>query len=118
MIKNPEVTQWFKSCENPKSDEMEAIRNIILNANKVITEDIKWKAPNFMFNGNMCSFNPKTKSHVNLTFHNGAELNDPKGLLEGDAKQVRVVKFKDFAEIKSKKRGLEMLVNDWVKQNC
>ncbi len=115
MGKNPEVTNWFKTNKNPKSDEMEAVRNIILNAHKAITEDIKWSAPNFKYNGNMCTFNTRAKKYVNLTFHNGAELNDPLGLLEGDGKKARVAKFADFADIKSKKRALELLINEYIK---
>lgn len=115
MIKNPEVSQWFKTSDNPKVDEMEAVRNIILNAHKSITEDIKWKAPNFIYNGNMCTFNPRAKGYVNLTFHNGAELNDPLGLLEGTGEKVRIAKFKDFAEIKQKKRALEMVIKEYMK---
>ena len=115
MVKNPEVSNWFKTSNNPKTDEMEAVRNIILNVNNSITEDIKWSAPNFKYNGDICTFNPKTKSYVNLTFHNGAELNDPLGLLEGEGKKSRVAKFKDFADIKQKKRALELVIKEYMK---
>ena len=116
MPKNPEVTDWFKTSKNPKTDEMEAIRNIILNINRGITENIKWNAPNFMYNDeNICTINPKAKTHVALNFHDGAAINDPLNLLEGEGKKVRVAKFKDFAEVKSKKRALEMIINNYIK---
>ena len=63
----------------------------------------------------MCTFNPRAKGYVNLTFHNGAELNDPLGLLEGTGEKVRIAKFKDFAEIKQKKRALEMVIKEYMK---
>ena len=55
-------------------------------------EDIKWGAPTFMYKGNLATFNPRAKKFVNLTFHTGAEIEDPEGVLEGDAKEARVLR--------------------------
>ena len=114
MNKNPEVDAWFEKCENPLKEEMLKVREIILAANPNMTEDIKWQAPNFMYNGNLCTFNPRAKKNVSLMFHTGAELNDEHGILEGDGKQARAGKFKDMDEIMAKEAGLISVVNDWV----
>ena len=41
-----------------------------------ISETIKWKAPTFMFRGNIASFYPRSTKHVSLMFHTGAVLPD------------------------------------------
>ena len=42
------------------------------------------------------------KDHVSLEFSQGAQLDDPKGLLEGKGKQRRHLKFTSIEEIQSK----------------
>jgi len=44
-----------------------------------------------------CYIAPQTR-HVNLGFYYGAELTDPKGLLEGVGKHLRHVKVRTIAE--------------------
>lgn len=41
------------------------------------------------------------KAHANVGFYYGAELTDPKGLLEGSGKRMRHVKLKPDAEVDS-----------------
>ena len=88
MNKNDEVTQFMEVLDNPLKAEMNMVREIILSANDKMTEDIKWKAPNFMYKGNMATFNPRAKKMVNLMFHKGALIQDNTGLLEGDKKEA------------------------------
>lgn len=41
------------------------------------------------------------KKHVNLYFMNGTELDDPKGLLDGDGKKMRHVSITEAKQLKS-----------------
>ena len=52
-------------------------------------EMIKWKLPTFMYEGNMASFNPRTKSHVSLMFHTGASIPGDHPRLEGGGDTAR-----------------------------
>ena len=45
------------------------------------------------------------KSHVNVGFFHGAELEDPAGLLEGSGKRMRHVKLKPGLELKTADLG-------------
>ena len=45
-----------------------------------MTETIKWKAPTFMYKGNLASFYPKSTQHVSLMLHTGSALPDPSGV--------------------------------------
>lgn len=114
MNKTEKVTAFIAKLENPLKDEINAIREIILNASDKITEDIKWSAPSFAYKENMATFNPRAKKFVNLTFHKGALINDTSGLLEGDKKEARVARFKNMAEVNEKKKALEAVVRKWV----
>ena len=114
MHKNEKVDQFFAKTDNPLKQEMEAVRDIILAANDKVTEDIKWAAPSFNYKDNLCTFNPRAKKFVNLTFHKGALINDTTGLLEGDAKEARVARFNSMEEVEAKKEALITVINAWV----
>lgn len=62
-------------------------------------EAIKWKAPTFMFGGNLASFYPRSTKHVALMFHTGAALPDHTGLLEGEGDTSRVARFADADDL-------------------
>lgn len=70
-----------------------------------------WKTVTYSPDGGMknavCSIGPQ-KSYVNLVFSKGAELKDPKGLLEGTGKSIRHVKIRGAGDVSSK--DLEALV--------
>src|SRR3954453_20769207 len=78
--RDPAVEKWFETYENPQKALVQAVRQVILNVEPRISETIKWKAPTFMFSGNIASFYPRTTKHVSLMFHTGAVLPDPTGL--------------------------------------
>ena len=80
--RNPDVDAWFAAYVNPRKDLVQAVRDVILDADARMSEAIKWKAPTFMYKGNLASFYPKSTKHVSLMFHTGASLPDPTGLLE------------------------------------
>lgn len=73
MPANPGVEDWFDNHDHPAKEAMLRVRAIILEDGRM-NETIKWKSPTFMFEGNMASFNPRTKSHVSLMFHTGASI--------------------------------------------
>ena len=114
MNKTEKVTDFIANLDNPLTEEMSAVRDIILNASTKITEDIKWSAPSFAYQDNMATFNPRAKKFVNLTFHKGALINDTTGLLEGDKKEARVARFNNMEDVLSKKEVLESVVRKWV----
>ena len=114
MNKTEEVNSYLNKLDHPLKNEIERVREIVLAASAQITEDIKWSAPNFMYKGNMATFNPRAKKFINLTFHTGAFLNDETGLLEGDKKEARVARFENMEDIESKKELLEVIVKKWI----
>jgi hypothetical protein len=114
MNKNPKVDAFMEKSDNPLKDIWEDVREIVLNVDPKMEEDIKWGAPTFIYKGNLATFNPRAKQFVNLTFHTGAMIEDPDGVLEGDAKEARVFRVTDSEELEGKKTGLVKVVNNWI----
>lgn len=112
MATNPEVDVWFDEYEHPAKDAMLLVRDIIL-ADDRMTETIKWKSPTFMYEGNMASFNPRTKSHVSLMFHTGASIPGEHPRLEGGGETARYMKFADVADVESAQGEIEAVVKAW-----
>ena len=115
MPRNPEVDDFIAQLDHPLKAELEAVRAAILKASPRIEEAMKWKSPTFMYRGNIASIDPRSKKHVLLMFHTGASIGDPDGVLEGDGKVARYVRFADAADVKRKQRAVVALVKAWVR---
>jgi uncharacterized protein YdeI (YjbR/CyaY-like superfamily) len=115
MPRNPKVDDFLKKKRHPMNDEIQLVREIILNVNDKIQEDIKWSVPTFVYKGNMASYFLNAKKFVSLMFHKGALIKENSGLLEGNGKEGRVARFIDVADIRRKKKGLEGVVKEWIK---
>jgi len=113
MNSNPEVDRWFDAYDNPQKDNVQRVRELILAADPRVSECIKWKAPTFVYKGNIASFFPKARKHVSLMFHTGASLPNPHGLLEGDGDTARSAKFTSPEDIETKAVALQAVVVAW-----
>lgn len=112
--RSPEVDAWFHTYENPQKELVLAVRDVLLDADERLGEAIKWKAPTFVYRGNLASFFPKSTQHVTLMFHTGATLPDPHGILEGDGEVARSVKIRDHEDLIDKTPALRGLVTAWL----
>jgi hypothetical protein len=112
VARAPEVDDWFEEYEHPAKDAILLVREIILDDDR-ITETIKWKSPTFMYEGNMASFNPRTKSHVSLMFHTGASIPGDHPRLEGGGDTARYMRFADVAEVEAARADIEAIVDAW-----
>lgn len=112
--RSPEVDAWLDAYENPQKELVLAVREVLLGADGRLGEAIKWKAPTFVYKGNLASFFPKSTKHVTLMFHTGATLPDPYGILEGDGEVARSVKIRDHQDLADKTTALRGLVTAWI----
>ena len=121
------VDEYMHKLQHPLSKLVETIRQIIVNTDKAVGEEIKWNAPAFFYTGKMKPFNPKEyKRHIavlNLTkkdciriiFPGGAKLNDKSGLLEGDYPDGRrLAIFHTMKDVKSSEKDLKILIKKWL----
>ncbi len=110
------VEAYFGEIDHPFKAEMEAVRAIILSVSDKISERIKWNAPSFFYEEDLGAFNPRATeyAHLILLFPGGEGMDDSSGLLEGNHKDRREVKFHSLDDVKAKKRSLEKLVKNWI----
>lgn len=117
MSDSAAVSAWFEEYDHPAKEAMLKVRETIIS-NEHITEAIKWKSPTFMYQGNMASFNPRTKSHVSLMFHTGASIPGEFSILEGGGETARYVKFSDIDDVETKSEELTRLVIAWCESRA
>lgn len=71
--------------DHPFKAEVQQVREIVKNVNPDITEQIKWNAPSFSYNGEfLVTFNLWEKKRIHLVFHNPMISKVKSKLLEGD----------------------------------
>jgi hypothetical protein len=122
-----QVTQHIQKLDESIRDTVQLLREIILNTDTEISEQIKWNNPAFYYNGEIKPFDPKEykrdmivfnlhKNRIMLVFPSGAKVNDQSGLLTGDyADGRRVVVLKDMQLVKEKAAGLRSVIKQWLK---
>ncbi|HTJ49604.1 MAG TPA: DUF1801 domain-containing protein [Cyclobacteriaceae bacterium] len=127
-LSEPEaVDAYMKKLKHPLVKVVEALRKIILSADKEIGEEIKWNAPTFFYSGKMKPFNPKEykryiivfnlykKDCIRLVFPSGAKVNDTSGLLQGDyADGRRLASFADMKDVKANEKILQKIIKKWL----
>ena len=79
-------------------------------------EAVKWNYPWYIENGYVCYISGQS-GYVNLGFARGAELDDPKGLLEGAGKGMRHVKVHSLDELQDTETRLKTMIRQAVKLN-
>lgn len=121
--KTPSVDEFITALKHPRKDEVELLRKLILKCSPEISEQVKWNAPSFCFNGDdRVTMRLQPKDRVDLIFHRGAQVkdtsgfhfDDPSGLLEFKAPDRAVVCFESLDDIKAKKVQLSELVKRWI----
>ena len=112
------VDAWFNATDHPRKDLMQAVRRAVLAADARVTETIKWKAPTFMFNGNIASINPQAKSHVSLMFHTGASIPGDFPSLQGGSGTAKYMRFEDEADCAAKSDELQSVIRAWCKMKA
>lgn len=102
--------------DHPFKAEVQAVREIIKNSNKDVTEEIKWNAPSFSYQGEyLVTFNLWEKKRIHLVFHNPQISKVRSKLLEGDYTDRRMTYFSDMDDIKAKKTALQKALKALIK---
>ena len=122
------VTELIEKLQSPTKEIVEFIRQVILDTDNQISEQIKWNSPSFYYNGEMKAFDPKEykrdilvinlhRGNILLVLPTGAKINDTTGILEGNYTDGRkLIKIKDLEDAKSKEDGLKKVLKDWLSQ--
>lgn len=121
-----ELDAYIQQLPSPLQELVTEIRQIILQTDKEIGEQVKWNSPSFYYTGEMQDFNPKEykrdiivinlhKGYPLLVFPTGAKIQDASGLLEGDYKDGRrLMPILDKESLLAKKEGLQLIIKSWL----
>lgn len=126
-LPDPEAVSAFIAKLEPEfASLIESIRQIILQTDPEIGEQIKWNSPSFFYTGPMLPFNPKEykrdlivlnvrKNMALLVFPTGAIIPDPTGVLEGNYTDGRrLISFKTKEEVAARKNDLQKVIRQWL----
>lgn len=111
MAKNEKVDQYINALDADAKRLASELRALIFAAAPAAKEEFKWSRPCYELRKPFCSF-VAHKAHVSFAFERGAELDDPRGLLEGSGKSMRHVKIALGGKVPP---GLRALIRDAAK---
>jgi uncharacterized protein YdeI (YjbR/CyaY-like superfamily) len=115
MGRNPRVDAFLQKKKHPLTAEIQMVREIIINTDERIEEDIKWQAPTFIYKGNMASIYMNARKFVQLQFQKGVVFQDGTGLLESNGNETRVARFMNAEDIQKKREALETVTQQWIR---
>lgn len=97
MEKISSIDNYIES--SPRKEELARLRQILLDCN--LTEEIKWGAPAYTYQGKNVAGLAAFKSYVGLWFHQGALLKDKeKKLINAQEGKTRALRQWRFASVK------------------
>ena len=96
--KPDEVNAHMCKLKHPLADVVEALRQVILDADGDIGEEIKWNAPSFFYTGPLRPFSgsrltARFRFPVKLPYHHPAHLPERGGAKSARAIQQRVMSY-------------------------
>jgi uncharacterized protein YdeI (YjbR/CyaY-like superfamily) len=111
---NPRVDFYFSKAKN-WHEELEQLRKIVLDCG--LTEELKWGVPCYTFQKANIILIHVFKEYCAVLFFKGALLNDKKGILVQQTKNVqaaRQVRFTNVREIVKMKTTLEAYIYEAI----
>ena len=119
------VESFLASLDHPSKPEILALRHIILAADPIIGESIKWRAPSFHTSEHFATMNLRVKIGIGVIMHFGAKksdisatgvtIPDPDSLLEWLAKDRAMLTFRDLNDIAARRSAFTNLIREWIK---
>src|SRR4051812_47064469 len=109
---NPSVDGYIRKSKEWQ-EELQKLRTIILD--RGLTEEVKWRAPCYTFEGTNVMFLGNFKDSCAISFIKGVLLKDPKKILiqqTENSQSVRIIRFTDVEQIAK----LEPVLKAYIKE--
>jgi hypothetical protein len=114
MKTNPQAERWFAEKKLPAEPTVRRVREIILRADRRMTELVKYGTLTFGFEGDFATFvQVSNKKQVSLMFNRGARIPGKLAHLEGTGPSARFMRFADPAEAQARSAELSKIVVTW-----
>ena len=120
-----DVHGFLADLEHTMKPLILAVRKTIIEADRSISEGIKWKAPSFRTSEYFATINLRAKQGVELILHFGAKKNrisetgvaipDPNSLLTWLGKDRAKITFRDTKDFADKRAAFTALIRAWIK---
>ena len=111
---NPEVERWFKEKKPPHEATIRQVRQIILGADRRMTEFVKYGTLTFGYDGDFATFvQVSDKKQASVMFNRGARIPGKFPHLEGSHPSARFMRFADSGEAKARAAELKKIVAAW-----
>lgn len=108
-----DVDNYIARLPEPQQEIVRRVRAPITERYPELTESLKWRVPVYSLNttDHLLGFQV-FKTHVNLNFFSGAQLNDPRNILLGVGKRVRHISFRTINDIDG--AALQALIDEAI----
>jgi hypothetical protein len=109
-----EIERWFAEKKPPTEATIRKVREIILGADRRMTEFVKYGTLTFGYDGDFATFvQVSDKKQASLMFNRGARIPGKFPHLEGSHPSARFMRFSDPAEAKACAGELSKIVAAW-----
>ena len=114
MKASPEVERWFGEKKPPNEATIRQVREIILGADRRMSEFVKYGTLTFGYDGDFATFvQVSEKKQTSVMFNRGARIPGTFPHLEGSHPSARFMRFADPAEAKARAAELKKIVAAW-----
>jgi hypothetical protein len=120
----PDPDVFLRELKHRHKAEIEAIRAIILGADKRIQEAVKWNSLSYHVDEHFATFHLRAKTGVQVVFHRGAKvkeasadrlpIDDPAGILTWITNDRATATFADVTDVAAKAKALKKIVKQWI----
>lgn len=129
MNKYKTVEEFLADQPPEKLEQVNFIRQLIVSAEPSIVENLKWNAPNYVYQGvDRITFNVMNKDgDVKLILHMGTAkkenkngkpiLPDSSGMVAWNSDIRGTISFTDIDQIKARKAQITHIISQWVSIN-
>ena len=120
------VTAFLDDLDADMQLQVMTVRDIILETEPALVENIKWNAPNYVFNGqDRLTFNVQNKEgKLKLVLHMGASkkenkhaapvINEKAGTISWNSNIRGVITFENLEDIITKQAAIAAAVTKWL----
>lgn len=114
MKATPEIERWFAEKQPPTEATIRKVREIILRADRRMTEIVKYGTLTFAYDGDFATVvQVSDKKQASLMFNRGARIPGKFAHLEGTGPSARFMRFADLAEAQARAAELSKIVAAW-----
>jgi len=111
---NPEVERWFGEKQAPMEATIRRVREIILGADRRMTEFVKYGTLTFGYDGDFATLvQVSDKKQASLMFNRGARIPGTFPHMEGSGPSARFMRFANPTEAQKRSAELGKIVVAW-----